>query len=534
MTLRFDLVVPRFPPAHWNFSFAADLGGFAYSHPPLGVITLAAHAPEGVTVRVFDENVESVDIGELAPVVGISAMYIQRARAFELATQIRATGRKVVLGGGVVGALPEASARVADTVVAGEGELVWPEVCADAAAGRLAPSYRSEARFDLGGARVPRFDLLRPGAYSTASIQTSRGCPFACDYCDVPQLDGRVPRTKTVAQVMTELEAVHRLGYRSVFFVDDHFLGHRKYAVSLLQALAQWGAQRRHRTIFYCQATVNLARDEDLLELMRRANFRRVFLGIETDDVDALRAVNKVHNTQMPLVDAVRVIQRHNIMVWAALLVGFDGQGPETFARYVGFARAAGIGIVVPGILQAVPGTEYHRRMQASERLVPLRNGYVGGQAGSLDSLLVTNVEPTAMTHDELIRGYQWMVGELYLGEAYAERVIAALAAGIHDDLDGPTLGEVWQQRSALAKVVRHFVGSPDPERRAVARKLAAWCVRARGRRLDEAMFHLVVYEHLREFYGRAARGVALADDLTRAPHPTRAASSTPSAPTDG
>jgi radical SAM superfamily enzyme YgiQ (UPF0313 family) len=517
VVLRIDLVVPTFPPAHWNFAFAARLGGFSYSHPPLGAITLAAHTPAGVRVRVLDQNVEQVAIDRLAPVVGISAMYVQRESAYALAEAVRASGRTVILGGSLVNALPQRSAAAADAIVHGEAEETWPRVCADVQAGRLAPEYRAAGRFDLSRAAVPRFDLLRPGAYSTASIQTSRGCPFACDYCDVPLLDGRPPRTKSVDQVMREVEATWALGYRSLFFVDDHFLGQRKLAIALLEELARFGVAHRHGMIFYCQATVNLARDPELLELMYRANFRRVFLGIESDDIDALRAMNKGHNTLMPLAEAVREIQRHNIVVWAALLLGFDGERRETPARYIRFAREAGIGMVVPGILQAVPGTAYHRRVVEQGRLVPLRNGYVGGQAGSLDSLLVTNVEPTEMSHGELIAGYRELVDGLYRGEPYGERVVAALSAGERPELGGLQWRQAWSERATFLRVLAHFLRTDDPERRAVARRIAAWVVQARGHRADEAIFHLVAYEHLREFYGRAARAsTPLAADLER------------------
>jgi radical SAM superfamily enzyme YgiQ (UPF0313 family) len=517
VALRIDLVVPTFPPAHWNFAFAARLGGFSYSHPPLGAITLAAHTPAGVRVRVLDQNVEEVAIDRLAPVVGISAMYVQRESAFALAAAVRASGRTVILGGSLVNALPQRCTAAADAIVHGEAEQVWPELCADLEAGRLAAEYRAAARFDLSRAAVPRFDLLRPGAYSTASIQTSRGCPYACDYCDVPLLDGRPPRNKSVDQVMAEVERTWALGYRSLFFVDDHLLGNRRLALALLEALARFGEQHRHGMIFYCQATVNLARDAELLELMYRANFRRVFLGIESDDLDALRAMNKGHNALMPLADAVREIQRHNIVVWAALLLGFDGERRETPARYVRFAREAGIGMVVPGILQAVPGTPYHRRIAEQGRLVPLRNGYVGGQAGSLDSLLVTNVEPTEMSHAQLIEGYRELVDGLYRGEPYGERVIAALACGERPELGGFQWKKAWSERATLLRVVGHFLRTSDPERRAVARRIASWILRGRGHRTDEALFHLVVYEHLREFYGRAAQAsTPLAADLER------------------
>ena len=513
--MQIDLVVPEFPPAHWNFAFAMDMEGSAYSHPPVGVATLAAYTPAGVEVRIFDENVEALDLDRLAPTVGISAMYIQRERAFELARQLRARGKRVLIGGGIVHGLPDACRREADVVFHGEAELTWPEFIADLERGEVKPSYRASERFDMSQSRLPRYDLLQMHRYSTGSIQTSRGCPFACDYCDVPLLDGPRPRTKPAHLVMEEVRLLHRLGHQSIFFIDDHFLGDRKHAVELLHRLRDYVRAHDHRPIFYCQATIDVARRPELLELLYEANFRRLFIGIESNDLDALRGVNKHHNTKMSVADAVREIQRHNITVWAALLGGFDRDTPEVFGRYLEFAREAGIGMVIPGLLQAVPGTSYYDQVVREDRLIPLRNGYVAGQAGSLDSLPVTNVRPAQMSMDELVDGFRRFCAELYEPDAFVDRLLTSLELGQRPEPGGTQWGQLWSMREALARVVRFFLLDGGPDHRQVLARVLAHLGKTGFHRADEALFHVVCYKHLREFYSRAAAGsVAIADDV--------------------
>jgi radical SAM superfamily enzyme YgiQ (UPF0313 family) len=513
--MNIDLLVPRFPPAHWNFAFAMDLEGSLYSHPPLGVATLAAYTPEGVTVRIFDENVENVDLGALGDVVGISAMYIQRGRAFELAAALRARGKKVVFGGSLVSALPEQCARRGDVLFHGEAEHTWPRFLQDLERGEAAPSYSAPERFDLATSRTPRFDLLELGRYSTGSIQTSRGCPFACSFCDVPFFDGPVSRTKTVEQVMIEVELLHAAGQRSIFFVDDHFLGSRKLALKLLPELARFSERVRYKTLFYCQATLNVAKDDELLELLYRANFRRLFIGIESDDAVALKNINKPHNTTLPVAEAVRRIQKHNITVWAALLAGFDEDRADVFRRYLAFAQSAKIGMVIPGLLQAVPGTPYYDDIERQGRILRLKNGYVGGQSGSLDSLLVTNVKPRNMTHDELLTGYRRFVRELYEHDAYAERVIGFLDAGERPELGALEAKDLWAVRGILARVFRYYLAPGDPARRRFFLSVVRHLLKTRMRRADEAVFHLVIYKHLREFYFQTSdAAVPVAEDL--------------------
>jgi radical SAM superfamily enzyme YgiQ (UPF0313 family) len=513
--MQIDLINPLTPPAHWNFSGAMDLVGARFSHPALGLATLAAHAPAGVDVRLWDENVQDVDLTRLGDTVGLSAMFIQRKRTFELARALRKLGKRVLIGGAIAHAVPHECERHADVIFRGEAELTWPEFLADLGRGAPKALYHTDKKFDLKLAKVPAFDKLHMMRYSTASLQTSRGCPFSCDYCDVPMLDGPGVRVKTVEQVLAEAEALYRTGQRSFFIVDDNFIGNRRFALQVLKALATWVAGHKHKPIFYCQATLNVAQDKELLEALYQANFRRLFIGIESSEVDALKKAKKPHNTLQPIADAVKAIQRHNITVWCALLLGFDEDKPETFARYRELAQGAGIGMVIPGLLQAVPGTAYHERMQSAGRLVALRTEYVGGQAGSLDTLPITNVAPVHMTRDELSTELRAFARDLYSYDAYAERLIRFLELGERPELGRFDLGDVWAAKGILARVFKHYVVDGDGESRRFITRVAKHLVKSRGRRLDEAVFHLVIYKHLREFYRQCAEAtVPLADDI--------------------
>jgi radical SAM superfamily enzyme YgiQ (UPF0313 family) len=320
---------------------------------------------------------------------------------------------------------------------------------------------------------------------------------------------------------MEEVRTLHEAGHDSIFFIDDHFLGDPRHARALLAELTTYARSHDHRPIFYCQATVNVATQPEMLEKLYQANFRRLFIGIESDDLIALRSVNKGHNTKMSLVDAVREIQRYNITVWAALLGGFDRDTPAVFDRYLEFARDAGIGMVIPGLLQAVPGTEYHRRMSDARRLIPLRNGYVAGQAGSLDSLPVTNVAPLNMTMDELVTGFRRFCGDLYEPDAYADRIIESLRLGTRAEPGGNHWGDLWASRDLVGRMLKFFAWDGDAANKRVFRRIVQHLIRTRFHRTEEALMHILLYKHLREFYRQAAEAeVPIAPDLLPAPAP--------------
>jgi radical SAM superfamily enzyme YgiQ (UPF0313 family) len=308
--MRLLLINPRFPESFWSFKWAVDtvLPDTRALNPPLGLATVAAMCPEHWDVTIVDENLESVPAAPEADIVGVCGMGVQFERQKELLSYYRNKGYFVVAGGSYASLCPESYETIADCVVAGEAEYIWPQFCTDVAAGKPKPLYQEHGVVDLADTPVPRFDLLKMHQYRTVSLQFSRGCPFRCEFCDIIVMFGRRPRTKSPAQIGRELDRLRTLGVNSVFFVDDNLIGNKRAAKELLRLLEDY--QRRHGYPFQfgTEASLNLAEDDELLDLFRRAGFAWVFLGIESPDHASLAEVKKYQNTRLDMLSAVRRI----------------------------------------------------------------------------------------------------------------------------------------------------------------------------------------------------------------------------------
>ncbi|MCC6625491.1 MAG: radical SAM protein [Deltaproteobacteria bacterium] len=501
--MRIDFVNPVYPLSLWDFSLCRDLDGYAYPHAPLSLPTLAALTPPGHVVRLVDENVTPVDLDSDADIVGITGYWIQRARVFELAGHFRARGKRVAIGGPIVErSTIDELMRHADHVFLGEAEHTWPQFLADLAAGRAAALYEQPTLVDMAASPTPRFDLLAPGAYAAATIETSRGCPYACEFCEIPTRLGQRSRTKSVDQVMAEVRLHHRLGATTIFFVDDHFLGNKKRALALLDALAEFVRSIDYRMFFSCQFTINLAKDEELLERLAAANFRRVFVGIETPRRDGLALANKKQNLVVDLVDSVRRLHAHNIIVWAGLIVGFDTDDPAVFDDQLALLDAASIPVAMIGRLQAIPGTPLFARMAREGRVRD--ESTLAGVRGTYESLVVSNIEPTCMPERELVAGYQRLVAAAYEPEAFARRVVGALLAG-RRPLPRARSGVSARHLGVLARLARWYLVTRDGARRRMFLEVVGRVARHRPEQLPTALMHLVIWKHMHTFYGRVA-----------------------------
>ena len=315
--MRVLLINPRFPESFWSFKWAVDrvLPGKRALNPPLGLATIAALCPEEWDVEIVDENVESIPLTPQADVIGICGMGVQFQRQQELLTYYRNKGYFVVAGGSYASLSPESYDSIADCVVAGEAEYTWREFCDDFAAGRPKQRYQEAGFVSMADSPVPRFDLLKLNRYRTASLQFSRGCPYRCEFCDIIVMFGRRPRTKALSQIGGELDLLRRLHVRNAFFVDDNLIGNKRAAKDLLQFLEQYQWQHGYRFRFGTEASVNLAQDDELMELFRRAGFAWVFLGIESPDVTSLQETKKFQNTRQDMLSAVRRIYANGIEV---------------------------------------------------------------------------------------------------------------------------------------------------------------------------------------------------------------------------
>ena len=284
--MRIVLVNPRFPESFWSFRWVINtiLPDRRAVNPPLGLATLAALCPENWEVEIIDENIESIPLDPNADIVGVCGMGVQFNRQRELLTYYREKGYHVVAGGSYASLCPDLYESLADTVVAGEAEYIWPEFCRDFEAGRPERFYKENGVVDLSDAPVPRFDLLKLEKYHAVSLQFSRGCPFLCEFCDIIVMFGRKPRAKTLLHMGRELDVLRKLDIRQVFFVDDNLIGNRQFAKSLMRFLIDYQKQHEYRFHFGTQLSLDLALDDELLQLLQQAHFDWVFIGIESPD----------------------------------------------------------------------------------------------------------------------------------------------------------------------------------------------------------------------------------------------------------
>jgi radical SAM superfamily enzyme YgiQ (UPF0313 family) len=395
--LRLLLINPKVPDSFWSFKWAIHtiLPGKRAVNPPLGLATLAALCPSDWQVEIVDENVEPVPLSPAADIVGIGGMGVQLRRQRELLAYYRGRGHYVVIGGAAASLCPETYDGLADTIVAGEAEYIWPEFCRDFAAGRPKALYRETGTVDLKDSPVPRFDLLKLPLYANATLQYSRGCPFTCEFCDIIVMFGRKPRMKSPDQIGRELDALERLGMRSVFFVDDNMIGNKKKAKDLLRFLAKYQEKHRRAFSFGTEVSLNIAQDEELLDLFRAANFNWVFIGIESPDPASLKETGKQQNLREDIMVSVRRIYSRGIDVLGGFIIGFDNDTPKTFEDQYRFITDAGIQTAMIGLLTAPPRTPLHARMQREGRLREIGD--------ELDNTrLRTNIVPKNMSDDEM------------------------------------------------------------------------------------------------------------------------------------
>ncbi len=417
--MRLLLVNPKYPESFWSFHWAVSevLPGKRTVNPPLGLATLAALCPPHWEVRIVDENVAPLPLEPQADLIGICGMGVQFPRQRELLEYYRSRGHFVVAGGSYASLCPERYERLADTVICGEAELIWPRFCGDFEAGRAAALYRETGTIDLRTSPAPRFDLLQLPLYTTATLQFSRGCPYLCEFCDIIVMFGRKPRHKSLEQVGRELDILRAQRVRKVFFVDDNLIGNLKVAKSLLRFLIDYQERHRYAFSFGTEASLNLAQDEELMELFRAARFRWAFIGIESPDEASLRETHKLQNVRGDPLAAVQRIHAHGIEVLAGFIVGFDNDTVATFERQYEFILRSGIQTAMIGLLNALPRTPLYERLRAAGRL---REQDSGGDNTKLD----TNIVPAGMSREDLLSGYRRLHERLLEDGAIARRII--------------------------------------------------------------------------------------------------------------
>ena len=409
------LISPEFPETFWSFTFALRFIQRRASQPPLGLLTVAALLPAAWEKRLVDLNVRALTDADLAwaDYAFVGGMVVQRESAREVIARCRAA-RVPVVAGGPLFTMEHDRFEGVDHFVLDEAELTLPPFLADLAAGRAKPIYRATGFADMTTSPTPMWELADLPRYATMGVQYCRGCPYDCDFCNVTALLGHRPRTKTVGQVIAELDHLRAIGWRgSVFFVDDNLIGNKRDAkAELLPALIAWRERNPHVPL-NAQVSMNLADDEELLGMMREAGFDTVFIGIETPDDAALASCNKKQNLRRDLVADVKRVQRAGIEVSAGFIVGFDGDTPSSFQRLGEFIQRSGIATAMVGMLQAPPGTRLFERLRGEGRITGAMSG------DNVDGS--TNIVP-AMGLETLRQRYHALLAQLYSPREYYAR----------------------------------------------------------------------------------------------------------------
>ncbi|MGH8580629.1 MAG: DUF4070 domain-containing protein, partial [Gammaproteobacteria bacterium] len=420
------MVYPEFPKTYWGMQYLLPLIGKKALMPPLGLITIAALTPPHYDIRLADLNCEPLTKADLdwADVVCFSAMLPQKPSLLSVAERCRAAGKLVVFGGPYPTACPDECAPYCDVLVLNEGELTWRFFLEDLECGAYQAIYTSDEKADIAQTPVPRFDLLRLDDYAIIPIQFSRGCPFQCEFCDIIIMFGRRPRTKAPTQLLSELQAVFEAGYRGmIFIVDDNFIGNKREVKKLLVELARWNAAHGDPFFYGTEASVNLAQDSELLELMVRANFIWVFLGIETPSVESLKETRKFQNVKGSLEEHVTSIQNTGLLVFGGFIIGFDNDGEDIFDRQIKFIRGAAIPNAMIGPLVALPGTPLYARMKQAGRLLEEADGDNDRTIASGYTNILTLIPQT-----RLLAGQCKILQTIYAPQEYFKRACDALS----------------------------------------------------------------------------------------------------------
>lgn len=384
-------------------------GELGFKFPSLSLAALAAVTPASWEVSLCDENMESIDFGAAADLVAITAMTPQAPRAYEIAAAFRARGKAVAMGGFHASSLPSEALLHVDTVVVGEGDLVWPQLLADFAQGELKPLYRLSDLLDMGMIPVARRGIFDGKGYLlTNTLQTTRGCPFDCEFCSVTAFYGRKYRERPVDDVLTELEKL-RKNNSFAFFVDDNLVADRRYALSLFEGMKGMGFK------WLSHAPIDFARDRELLQAAGESGCIGMFVGFESLNQDALAAMGKVTNRAASYLDDARIFRDNGIGILGSFVLGYDGDTPAVFERILRFCEDARLEAAIFPILTPYPGTKVRERLEAQERITS--NAWQDYDMGHV------TFRPEGMSASELQTGHEWLNRSFYSFSSMFKRI---------------------------------------------------------------------------------------------------------------
>ncbi|WP_428560354.1 MAG: B12-binding domain-containing radical SAM protein [Solidesulfovibrio sp. DCME] len=414
--MRILLVYPTYPDTFWSFKHILPFISRKAAFPPLGLLTVAAKLPAQWDKRLVDANVAPLRGEDLAwaDMVFISAMVVQEAGAKDVIARAKAMGKRIVAGGPAFTAQPERFPGV-DHFVLNEAEITLPPFLEDLSRGTPKPLYTSTERPDISRTPIPQWDLIDFRDYVTMSVQYSRGCPFDCEFCDIVVLNGRRPRVKSTDQMLCEMESLHEAGWSGpVFIVDDNFIGNIASVKQFLPRLVDWQVRHGYPFKFMTEASINLAQDGELVRLLSKANFHKVFIGIETPSTDSLKECGKKQNVATDFSQAIKTLHQNGLQVMGGFIVGFDSDTEGIFEQQIRFIQKIGVVTAMVGILTAMPKTRLWSRLKAENRLL--------GNATGENTDASLNFIPT-MRRKTLINGYKNLLSTLYTPEFYYDRI---------------------------------------------------------------------------------------------------------------
>jgi radical SAM superfamily enzyme YgiQ (UPF0313 family) len=436
------LLSPETPTTFWSFKHVLPFVAKRAAFPPLGLMTVAALLPRSWELKLVDLNVSRLRDADLrwADYVMISAMIVHRDSVYEIIARCKALERTVI-GGGPLFTTGHTEFAADVHCVLGEAEDLIGELVDDMESNQLRKVYSATARPDITRTPIPRWDLIQLRHYVTMPVQFSRGCPYDCEFCDIVVMNGRVPRTKSPHQMLAELDALNDRGWSGmVFLVDDNFIGNKARVREFLVELVRWRLRTKSQIAFFTEASVNLADDPKLLELMVRAGFKKVFLGIETSNPASLEECHKLQNTQRDMAISIRTIQHAGLEVMGGFIVGFDNDPPSVFDQQFEFIQQTGIVTAMVGLLTALPQTRLYQRLQREGRLLDETNGN--------NTAAVLNFVPR-LDRQFLVAGYRQLMQALYEPKSYYRRILIFLK---RHRTQGPAVRLSWTEINAFLK----------------------------------------------------------------------------------
>lgn len=447
--MRVLLIYPLFPKTFWSYEKILELINRKVLLPPLGLVTVAAILPQEWEFKLVDRNIRTVTEAEWewADVCIFSAMIVQKQDLIDQIREAKRRGKLVAVGGPYPTSVPdEAISAGADYMILDEGEITLPMFVEAVQRGDKSGIFRTTEKPDVTTTPIPRFDLLELDAYDSMSVQFSRGCPFQCEFCDIIVLYGRKSRTKTPQQLLAELNCLYELSWRrSVFMVDDNFIGNKRNVKLLLKELKVWMAEHQYPFSFNTEASIDLSQDQEMMDLMVECNFNAVFLGIETPDEESLQMTKKFQNTRNSLVDSVQAITKTGLRPMAGFIIGFDGEKSGAGDRIVRFAEQTAIPTTTFAMLQALPNTALWHRLE--------KEGRLQGKDGNINQTTLMNFTPTRPLAD-IAREYIEAFWELYDAERFLDRTYRCFLLMGAPKCKAPSKMPSWVDLRALLIVV--------------------------------------------------------------------------------